>query len=97
MPKITPEQAGMNLGNTVRVEGTCVEVVDSTRHAVYLNFGGKYPRQEFTAAILPRDVKKWDNLSAFQDKHVVVVGIVEMYLGKPEIVVTDPRNLFIFD
>jgi len=63
---------------------------------VYLNFGGQFPDHSFTAVIWERDQSKFQlEFSEYEGKHVAVTGIVKEYDEKGQIVLRDPKNIYI--
>lgn len=62
---------------------------------VLLNLGGAYPDQKLTVVIKAEDRSKFKDAPDiyYDGKKVCVTGHVEMYKGKPEIVVTDPSQI----
>ncbi len=77
----------------VTVRGTVVQVFVSKGTNVYLNFGAKYPNQTFSADVLAKrtpallsEGTSW--LTVLEGKEIAVTGKVELYKGKPEIVLT---------
>jgi micrococcal nuclease len=82
---ITPADAKSHIGETAVVKGVVAQVTKGAK-AVFLNFGGKYPDNIFTAVSfnLP-----FSALSAFEGKTVTVSGTIKDYKGKPEIIVSN--------
>jgi len=104
--EITPEDAGKHVGEKVTVRGTVVQAIYNPGLAkvglpspkAYLNFGAKYPDHVFTVAVLSAktpallaDGPGW--LTELQGKEVTVTGTVELYEGKPEIVLAAREDL----
>jgi hypothetical protein len=91
---IPPAEAEAHAGQSVTVEGTASEVHASpSGRATFINIGGAYPNNAFTAVIFAKDAGKFSNLSALEGKIVDVSGPVQLYKGKPEIIVTDAAQL----
>jgi DNA/RNA endonuclease YhcR with UshA esterase domain len=91
---IAPAEAQAHAGQSVTVEGTASEVHASPSGRVtFINIGGSYPDNPFTAVILAKDAGKFPNLNALEGKTVDVSGPVLLYKGKPEIIVTDAAQL----
>lgn len=89
---ISTKDAGNYIGKTVTVEGYIADVV--TRPKVnYLNFDSKFPKNTFTAVIFPKDAENFENLNIFRNKNVRVKGKIEMYRGKPQIIVSSPEQI----
>jgi len=84
-PVITADDAKNHIGEAVTVKGTVTQVIKGPK-AVFLNFGGTYPNQTFTAlsSNLP-----FSALSSFEGKTVSVTGTIKDNEGKPEIFVTN--------
>jgi hypothetical protein len=62
-----------------------------------LNLGGAYPNQKITVVIKGADRNKFKTPpeSLYLDKTICVKGPVQIYRGRPEIVVTDPQQITI--
>jgi len=95
---ITPDEAAKHVGEKVTVRGTVIEVFVSKSNNVYLNFGAKFPNQTFSADVLIKktpallaDGPQW--LKELEGKAVNVTGTIELYKGKPEIVLTTKEDV----
>lgn len=91
---IAADEASQHVGKTVTVQG----VVDDVHHAssgkaIFLDFGGRYPGNTFTAVIFRDDFAKFPNVDSLNGKTVAVTGAIKLYKGKPEIVLNDPHQL----
>ena len=92
-----PEEAAKHVGETVTVCG----VVASAKYAgqvrggpTFLDFGKPYPNAIFTALILGSDRAKFGAPEkAMQGKQVCVTGQVQLYQGKPQVILSDPKQL----
>jgi DNA/RNA endonuclease YhcR with UshA esterase domain len=87
---ITPAEAEHHVGESATVCG----VVASAHYApttkaqpTFLNLDQPYPNQIFTAVIFGRDRPKFGEPEAMQGKSICVTGKIELYRGKPEIIV----------
>ena len=89
---ISLDEVGKHIGDSVKV---CGQVYD-TYYAVrtentptFLNIGAKYPNQLLTVVIWGDVRKKFENNpeEVFKDKQVCVIGKLETYKDKPQIVV----------
>jgi DNA/RNA endonuclease YhcR with UshA esterase domain len=90
---ITPDVAVKHVGEVVTVRGTVAQVFLSKGGNAYLNFGAAYPNQSFSADVLAKQTPQLlaggtDWLTAFEGRVVVVTGKIQLYKGKPEIVIT---------
>jgi DNA/RNA endonuclease YhcR with UshA esterase domain len=70
------------------------DVFTSKSENRFLNIGANYPKQTFTGWIPPASpVSKSPVLSAIEGKHVKITGRIEMYKGKPEILINAASQL----
>ncbi|MDR3404819.1 MAG: hypothetical protein P4L99_20110 [Chthoniobacter sp.] len=99
---LKPEEAGKHIGEKVTVRGTVVQAVYSKAKndtkSVYLNFGGKYPDQIFQVVALSlRNPALLANgpgwLTELQGKEIAVTGTVELYEGKPQIILNTKEDV----
>lgn len=94
-PTISPADAAQHVGEFVMVQGTVDQVSVTTRNGTFLDFGGRYPNYTFTAVIFAS--KRWEfanvNVKAYEGKTVRVLGVVQLYRGKPEIILNEPGQL----
>ena len=99
---ITPAEAGKHIGEKVTVRGTVVQAIYSKgkneTKSVYLNFGGKYPDQIFgVVALSVRNSALLANgpgwLTELQGKEIAVTGLVELYEGKPQIILNAKEDV----
>lgn len=90
---IAPSEAQAHVGQTVTIEGAVSNVHRLNSGITFIDLGGRYPDNVFTAVILAADAGKFSNLSAFEGKTVDITGKVQLYKGKPEIVLNDAGQL----
>ncbi len=93
LPTYTMEQAASHVGEVASVEGTVAEVFQSNRGNVFLDFGARYPNQEFSAVIFRHDARKFANLRGLGGKRVRITGRITTYRGRPEIILNAPAQL----
>jgi len=94
MPAIAAADAKAHVGQTVTVEGVVSEVhTAASGRATFIDIGGRYPNNTFTAVIFSRDVTKFSNVDALNGKTVDITGPVRLHNGKPEIILNDPGQL----
>lgn len=94
---LAPEDASKHVGEKTTVCG----VVASAKYAAqsggrptFLDFGKPYPDAIFTALILGTDRPKFGTPEkTVPGKQVCVSGEIKLYRGKPEILLTDPKQL----
>jgi hypothetical protein len=62
----------------------------------FLNFGGRYPQQIFTGFIPAQNVTVVGGekfLQSLAGNPVTVTGKIELYKGRPEIVISSPARI----
>jgi DNA/RNA endonuclease YhcR with UshA esterase domain len=91
---IRADQAQAHVGQEVTVEGAVSEVhTAASGRVTFIDFGGHYPNNAFTAVIFARDASKFPNVQALDGKVVDVTGTVSLYKGKPEIVLNNAAQI----
>jgi len=96
---ISPDEAAKHAGEDVTVCG----VVAGAKYAAqvrggltFIDFGKPYPNAAFTAMIFAENRAKFGTPEkGLPGKQVCVSGRVQMFKGKPEIVLTDPKQLVV--
>ena len=84
---IQPADARAHVGQTVTVEGVVSEVHLSSRsNTTFIDMGGHYPDNAFTAIVFAADAGKFPNLAALNGKTVDVTGPISLHDGKAEII-----------
>jgi len=92
--KTVPDSLAKNhVGETTAVKGTVAKVSVSGSGTTYLNFGGSFPNQTFTAVIFTSDAAAFSNPKQWEGKRVIARGKVELYKGKPEIILRKASQL----
>ncbi len=92
-PVISPAQAVNYVGQEVVVRGEITQIVLSVNLTTHINFGGLYPKHAFTATIFKANQKLFPHIRDLDGKLVHVQGVVHLYRGKPEIVLTRPTQI----
>jgi Putative peptidoglycan binding domain len=100
--EITPEEALSHVGELVRVCGTVTTasyMATSKRQPTFLNFGPPYPRHTFTVLIWGENRHKFPRppILTFDGKRICVTGVVAVWKGKPQIIVTEPDQMRIVE
>ena len=90
---ITPAEAAKHVGEVVTVEGTVSQIVLSVNLTTHINFGGIYPKHVFTATVFKARQTLFPGIKDYEGKVVRVQGLVRLYRGKPEIVLTEPTQI----
>ena len=103
--KLTNEKTGLdvigacNAGNYFNkekiVEGKIVDTYRSKTNTIFLNFEKPYPNQCFNAVIFSSDIYKFpeDPEDYYYRKTVRIMGEIEEYEGKPEIILKNLNQI----
>ena len=95
--KLTAAQAKDHFGETTTVCGEVVTTsyADSSKgHPTFLNLDKPYPNQIFTVVIWGENRAKFGKPEEdYKGKRICVSGKITAYAGKPEIVVSDPKQV----
>lgn len=93
--KIIPAaEAKYHIGETLMVEGMMSEVHHAASgNEIFLDMGGHYPNQQFTAVIFKDDSGKFPNADSLEGKTVDITGMIKLYKGRPEIILNDPGQI----
>ena len=87
-------EAVNNVGKDVTI---CARVynVRFTPTITQINLGAKFPNNPLTVVIFAKSYAKFNGPldELFADKNVCVKGTVELYRGKPQIIIDNPENL----
>ena len=94
---ITPEEAARHVGQEVVVHGKISQIVLSVNLTTHINFGGLYPNHAFTATILKAKQTLFGGVRDYEGKDVYVQGLVHLYKGKPEIMLTERAQIRLAD
>ena len=89
----TAQEAAKHVGETATITDNVDGVHQSGKGNIFLNMGGKYPNQAFTAFIPSSSAAQFPNAQQYEGRTVAVSGKITLYRGKPEIIVTSPSQL----
>lgn len=92
-PTYTPEEAAKHVGETATITGRVDSFHQSGKGNIFLNMGGRYPNQAFTAFIPSASASQFTNAQQYDGKTVSASGKIQLYKGKPEIIVTSPSQI----
>lgn len=92
-PNYPPTEAAKHVGETATVTGTVDGFHESGKGNIFLNMGGKYPNQAFTAFIPSGSAAQFTNPQQYEGRTVSVSGKISLYKGKPEIIVNSPSQI----
>jgi hypothetical protein len=93
---ILPEEAKNYVGEDASVRGLVEQVSFSQKGHAFLNFGGRYPKHVFTGFIRAQDVTAVGGqkfLESLAGNPVTLLGRIELYKGRPEIVISSPSQI----
>lgn len=92
-PVIAADEAAKHVGQEVVVRGKISQIVLSVNLTTHINFGGLYPNHVFTATILKAKQTLFGGVRDYEGKEVEVQGLVHLYKGKPEIMLTERAQI----
>lgn len=92
-PNYTAAEAAKHVGETATITDRVDGVHKSGKGNIFLNMGGKYPNQAFTAFIPSASASKFTNAKQYEGATVAVTGRIVLYHGKPEIVVNSASQV----
>jgi DNA/RNA endonuclease YhcR with UshA esterase domain len=86
-------EAAKHVGETATITDTVDGVHQSGKGNIFLNMGGKYPNQAFTAFIPAASAAQFSQAQQYEGQIVAVSGKITLYKGKPEIIVNSPSQI----
>lgn len=89
----TAVEAAKHVGEMATITDRVDGVHQSGKGNVFLNMGGKYPNQAFTAFIPSSSAAQFPNPEQYEGRTVSVSGKIALYKGKPEIIVNSPSQV----
>lgn len=92
-PRIGPADAKSHVGQTAIVEAAVSDVRTARSGVTFIDMGGRYPDNGFVAVIFVGDIAKFPDVKGLQGKTVAVSGPVELYQGRPEIILRSAEQL----
>ncbi|ABF61920.1 nucleotide-binding protein [Ruegeria sp. TM1040] len=90
---IGPREAAQNIGSYSTVEGVVSQVSRSRNGTTFINFGGRFPNHVFYGVIFKKHAHKFQNLDGLVGKSVAIGGTINLYKGKPQIIVFSPEQI----
>jgi hypothetical protein len=91
---LSTSDAAKHAGETATVEGTVANVKHAPRfHAIFVDFDQAYPNQSFTAYIDEKNAANFPDVDKLMSHKARVTGKIEIYKGKPQIVVVEASQL----
>src|SRR5438094_9252954 len=89
----TAAEAAKHVGEIATVTDRVDGVHQSSKGNIFLNMGGKYPNQAFTAWIPSSSAGQFSQPQQYEGRTVSVSGKITLYHGKPEIIVNSPSQI----
>lgn len=90
---IAPSDAKTHVGQTVTIHAAIDEVKTGRGGAIFLDMGGSFPDNAFAAVIFASDLAKFPIAKTLKGKTVAISGPVQLYQGKPEIILKTADQL----
>lgn len=94
---ITPIEASEHIGSLMTVEGVVSQVSISGGGTTFINFGGQYPDHVFYGVIFRNRSDEFPNAVALEGRAIEVSGTIELYKGKPQIILTSSDQIELAD
>lgn len=96
--RVTPEEAGKHIGKEVVLCGKVyggIYLSQKDKQPTFLNMGADYPNHLVTILIWGADRKEFTYKPEehWRDRNVCVTGKLISYKGRPEVIVTDEKQL----
>ena len=89
----TATEAAKHIGENATVTDRVDSVHQSGKGNIFLNMGGKYPNQAFTAYIPAGSAGQFSDYRKYDGQTVSVSGKITLYNRKPEIIVTSASQI----
>lgn len=90
----SPVKISGSVGGPAIVEGVVSEVHVAARSGVtFIDLGGRYPGNTFTAVIWPEDAAKFPHVGELYGRMMKITGPLQLYQGKQEIILRDAGQL----
>ncbi|HEY5065278.1 MAG TPA: hypothetical protein VIJ04_10740 [Xanthobacteraceae bacterium] len=92
-PTIAAADAKAHVGQTAVVQASVSAVRTGRSGATFIDMDGLYPDNRFAAVIFVDDIGKFPGVKALEGKTVSISGPVQLYQGRPEIVLKSAAQL----
>lgn len=90
---ITDAEASTHVGQTATVVGVVSGTHVTAKGTEFLDFGPRYPQEDFTIVIFASSALKFGNVDQYYGKKLAVTGQIESYRGRTEIILRSPDQL----
>jgi len=67
--------------------------IKTTDHAIFFDIGGQYPDNPFTVIIFAKDKEAVGDVRKYDGKIIEIRGLITDHNGKPEMVVSNSKQL----
>jgi DNA/RNA endonuclease YhcR with UshA esterase domain len=91
--KIQASEAAAHIGETVTVVGVLTNVHKTPGKSILWDIGAKYPDNPMTVYVGKRDTDTIPDVTPLIGKTLAITGLLKTYQGKPEIAVTDVKQV----
>jgi len=91
--KIKTSEAAAHIGEKVTVIGVLTDVHKTNSKAMLWDFDGKYPGNPFTVYVAKQNTDVVPNVTPLIGKTLAITGTLKTYHDKPEIEVTDIKQV----
>jgi len=85
--------AGVEAGETGCVSGRVLKVFTSRNGNTFLDFCEDYRDCPFSSVIFSSDKHKFGDLQFLAGRQIEIRGPIDVYQGRPEIVIRDPEQI----
>lgn len=95
LPTIDYTQTSDWLGETVKVTGVIDNVFKSAKGNIFINFCADFKTCPFSSVIFISDQHRFESLpdSSWQGREVAIIGEIEEYEGRSEIIISNPDQI----
>jgi DNA/RNA endonuclease YhcR with UshA esterase domain len=90
---IAPQDAAQYVGSPITVEGVVVQVSVSSGGTTFINFGGRFPNHVFYGVIFNSIAEDFPNVESLEGRSVALTGTIDLYKGKPQIILNSPDQI----
>jgi len=91
--RVSSSAAASYVGDMVTVSGTVSQVTTSGNGTTFINYGGRYPNHHFYGVVFRDNSRAFGSLRNLEGKKVSLTGVVEIYEGKPQIILESPGQI----
>lgn len=86
-------EAPKKVGETVCITGKVLKVVEGKNGTHFLNFCEDYRQCPFSVVVFAGDLRQVGDVRHLEGKEIQIHGKVRLYGGRPEIILSDSRQL----